>query len=75
MLEPLTDVKRRQALCRAVFLADDNTFIFMEEMMRVCQTSIIQETMGEDPLEIFDDVVEDMAKVLKKDRARNQKGR
>jgi hypothetical protein len=64
MLKPLTEVERRKALSRAIFVADENTFYIMEGMLRICQNAIIREATGEDPNELFTDTKRAMADVL-----------
>lgn len=64
MLKPLTEVERRKALSRAIFVADENTFYIMEGMLRICQNAVIRETTGEDPEELFKDTKRAMADVL-----------
>lgn len=64
MLKPLTEVERRKALARAVFVADESTFRLMEGMLVICQNTIIKEATGEDPDKLFKDTARAMADVL-----------
>ena len=46
MLEPLTDIERRQALCRAIFLSSDNDFALIESHYKALQDMRIREKTG-----------------------------
>lgn len=50
MLEQLTDIERRQALCRAIFLLDDTRFRYMEQNFAHLQELLIARQTGHSDL-------------------------
>lgn len=55
MLEQLTDIERRQELCRKIFFLDDRSFQIIEGIVREYQNGEIRKKTGKNNLPFYID--------------------